>query len=44
MEDSLIMLNAYLFKVQKMSGILWFFFQAVIYNMVGVPKEMWAVI
>lgn len=38
------MLNAYLFKIKKMSGILWFFFQAVIYNMVGVPKDMWAMI
>jgi hypothetical protein len=25
-----------------MSGAIWFFFQVVVYNMVGIPKEMWA--
>jgi len=40
----MILLNAYLFKIKKMSGILWFYFQAIIYYMVGVPKDMWTVI
>lgn len=25
-----------------MTGIIWFYYQVVIYNMVGIPKEMWA--
>lgn len=25
-----------------MSGSIWFFYQVVVYNMVGIPKEMWA--
>jgi hypothetical protein len=41
-EDVLVLLNAYLFKAQKMSGNIWFFYQVVVYNMVGIPKEMWA--
>ena len=41
-EDCLILLNAYLFKVKKMSGPIWFFYQVVVYNLVGIPKEMWA--
>jgi hypothetical protein len=24
-----------------MSGSIWFFYQVVVYNMVGIPKEMW---
>jgi len=34
-------LNAYLFKVPKLSGKMWFFYQVVVYNMVGIPKDMW---
>ena len=37
-----MLLNAYLFKSQKMSGSIWFYYQVVVYNMVGIPKEMWA--
>jgi hypothetical protein len=25
-----------------MSGPIWFYYQVVVYNMVGIPKEMWA--
>jgi hypothetical protein len=41
-EDSLLILNSYLFKCPKLSGKLWFFYQIVVYNMVGIPKPMWA--
>ena len=41
-EDALVTLNAYLFKVPKLSGPLWFFYQVIIYNLVGIPKDMWA--
>ena len=37
-EDALVVLNAYLFKLPKLSGRMWFFYQVVIYNMVGIPK------
>lgn len=37
-EDALVTLNSYLFKVPKLSGRMWFFYQVVIYNMVGIPK------
>jgi hypothetical protein len=37
-EDCLVLLNAYLFKLKKMTGIIWFYYQVVIYNMVGIPK------
>lgn len=40
-EDALILLNSYLFKVPKLSGNLWFYYQVVVYNMAGIPKEMW---
>lgn len=40
-EDVLVLLNAYLFKLRKMSGAVWFYFQVVVYNLVGIPKEMW---
>lgn len=41
-EDALVLLNAYLFKAEKMGGRIWFFYQVVVYNMVGIPKDMWA--
>lgn len=25
-----------------MSGPIWFFYQVVVYNIAGIPKEMWA--
>lgn len=37
----MVTLNSYLFKVPKLSGKMWFFYQVIIYNMVGIPKEMW---
>jgi hypothetical protein len=40
-EDALALLNAYLYKVPKVSGNIWFFYQVVVYNMVGIPKAMW---
>ena len=40
-EDALLTLNSYLFKLPKLSGHMWFFYQVIIYNMVGIPKEMW---
>jgi hypothetical protein len=40
-EDALVMLNALLYKSPKLSAPLWFFYQVVIYNIVGIPKEMW---
>ena len=40
-EDCLVLLNAYLYKLRKMSGGIWFYYQVVVYNMVGIPKEMW---
>ena len=36
-----MLLNASLFKVPKVSGHIWFFYQVVVYNMVGIPKAMW---
>lgn len=40
-EDALQALNSYLFKCPKLSGRLWFFYQVVVYNLVGIPKQMW---
>ncbi len=34
-------MNSYLFKAKQISNYLWFFFDVVVYNMVGIPKEMW---
>ena len=36
-----MLLNAYLFKVECISVQIWFFFQVVVYNLVGIPQEMW---
>lgn len=41
-EDSLVLLNAFLFKVPRITAQIWFFYQVVVYNMVGIPKPMWA--
>ena len=37
-EDCLVLLNAYLFKIKKLTGPIWFFYQVIVYNMVGIPK------
>ena len=38
----MFLLNAHLFKVDKLSPDVWFFYQVVIYFLVGIPKELWA--
>ena len=40
-EDILSLLNVHLYKIEVMSHPLWFFFQVVIYFLVGIPKEFW---
>ena len=41
-EDMLGLLNVHLFQIQEISPSLWFFFQVVIYFLVGIPREFWA--
>jgi hypothetical protein len=41
-EDVLVLLNSYLFKAPQLTAPLWFYWQAIIYNLVGIPKEAWA--
>lgn len=43
-DDALFLLNAFLFKIQNISPRVWFFYQVVVYNIVGIPKEMWSII
>ena len=39
-----MLLNAYLFKLESLSPQVWFFYQVVVYNMVGIPRQMWEAI
>jgi hypothetical protein len=43
-EDGLVLLNSYLFKIKKITSGLTFYYQAIVYIMVGIPKEMWSTI
>ncbi len=43
-EDALILLNAFLFKIEKISPAIWFYYQVIVYNIVGIPKQMWPMI
>lgn len=40
-EDVLVLLNSYLFKAPQLTAPLWFYWQVIIYNLVGIPKEGW---
>jgi hypothetical protein len=40
-EDILVLLNSYLHKIEVISPALWFFYQVIVYNIVGIPKPMW---
>ncbi len=41
-EDLLVLLNSYLFKCSEIGAELWFFYQVMIYNITGIPKELMA--
>jgi hypothetical protein len=40
-EDILILLNSYLHKIEKISPAIWFYYQVIVYNIVGIPKPLW---
>lgn len=40
-EDILVLMNSYLHKIQVVTPSLWFYYQVVIYNIVGIPKTLW---
>ena len=40
-EDILSLLNVHIYKINQVSFSLWFFFQVVIYFLVGIPQEFW---
>ena len=40
-EDILVLLNSYLHKVQAISPAIWFYYQVIVYNIVGIPKQLW---
>lgn len=43
-EDILVLMNSYLHKLQVITPSLWFYYQIVIYNIVGIPKPLWDLI
>lgn len=36
-----MLLNSYLHKIETITPALWFFYQVIVYNIVGIPKVMW---
>lgn len=40
-EDILVLLNSYLHKIQSISPAIWFYYQVIVYNIVGIPKQLW---
>lgn len=40
-EDIMYMMNSYVFKVEKLSPNIWFFYQVIIYFLVGIPNQLW---
>lgn len=40
-EDILGLLSVHIHKIDQISFSLWFFFQVVIYFIVGIPQEFW---
>lgn len=40
-EDILVLLNSYLHKIQTISPAIWFYYQVIVYNIVGIPRQLW---
>lgn len=40
-EDILVLLNSYLHKIVTISPAIWFYYQVIVYNIVGIPKQLW---
>lgn len=40
-EDILVLLNSYLHKIETISPSIWFYYQVIVYNIVGIPKQLW---
>jgi len=37
----LVLLNSYLHKIETISPAIWFYYQVIVYNIVGIPKQLW---
>lgn len=35
-------MNTYIFYCEKMTTELWFYYQVIIYFLVGIPKDLWS--
>lgn len=40
-EDILVLMNSYLHKIETISPAIWFYYQVIVYNIVGIPKQLW---
>lgn len=36
-----MLLNSYLHKIETISSSIWFYYQVIVYNIVGIPKQLW---
>ena len=37
-EDLLVLLNSYIYKINEIGPDLWFFYSVIIYNITGIPN------